>query len=303
MQYTASASQPVPVSSAGPIATDPLLGVQIGPDTSGNFALSISGLAVRRSDGRFVARPPGSNRLVDVTALLLPGIDPMVYRLPVRTARPGDLIVISDDPLTVRYVLEWEPEGELIGLDPDTGDVNAFVPIQVPFLNCFVRIVSLLDLFPAGRLRDGSRGVRNDRRSRRGGPRGEAHMELDELLLFYLLSGQQQQPGQTGAPNFLTLFLLMRLLGGDLDSSALLLLLLSGALQQPTTTTTPTPTTTPPQQLPANSLALLLALQCSGEEGRGGLFRRRRRRRLDEEEAEEEEPRSEREAGRGPETT
>src|SRR5258708_6895837 len=141
----AVATPPIPT-----IPTNSILGVEIGQDTTGGFAMSISGLAIKRSDGRYVAKPEGEDRLVDVTAFLIPGVDPMVYRLPVTRLEPGDLIVISDDPLTLRFVINQDEEGdgELEVLDPDTGDVTEYIPIQAPIFNFFVRVVSLFDLLP-----------------------------------------------------------------------------------------------------------------------------------------------------------
>jgi hypothetical protein len=218
--------------------------------------------------------------LVDVTGLLLPNVDPGVYRIPAERLRPGDLIVISDNPLTLRYVLAFEPEGEIIGLDPETGDVIEVVPIQMPFLPFFVRIVALLDLFRGGffpgDFEDSDdepepRGPESRRRLGRERTRERFDFDLDEFLLLSLLSGQQ--PGQTGGSSLLTYFLLMRTFAGDCDAGLLEWLLLSGALQQsPATSGTPQP-------MQGNLLALLLALQSSKEFGpRRDTYGRRRRR-------------------------
>lgn len=213
------------------------------------------------------------DQLVDVTGLLLPNIDPGVYRIPVTRLSVGDLIVISDDPLSVRYVLECEPEGELVGLDPDTGDVVEFVPIQVPFLNCFVRVISLVDLLGGGRLTGRRRERVDEGRGRRRAEEGPR--EFDEALLLLLLSGQQ--PGQTGTPDLLNLLLLTQMGCREGEGNLMEWLLLSGMLQQTPQSGTTQPGTTQPAQ--SNPLALLMLAMLEGGEGiGGGLFRRRWRR-------------------------
>ncbi len=274
MPYNASPialASPIPIS---PPTLAPLFGVQIGPDTSGSFAMSASGLAVQRSDGRWVSKPRDEQRLLDVTDFLLPGINPMVYFLPVECLERGDLTVISNDPLTLRYVVERTEEGEFEVLDPDTGDVTDFIPLQVPLFNFFVRVVSLLDFFPdfnlLGKIPEAHRGLEEQMRFFRERGRGEARMgegrerfEMDEFLMISLLS-----QGSSSTTNLLPLLFLSR--AGRGESGLLAALALSGALPQLAPTTAP-PTTAVPAVTPAPPAAnnaLLLAMLLGGGLGR-----------------------------------
>ena len=128
-----------------------ILGIQIGMDNSGNFALSLNGLAIRRPDGRFVTMV--RDQLLDVTLFTLSGINPMVFRVPVPSVSRNDLIIISDFPFRPLYVLETsdEPGVGIVGLDPFSGETSAYSPVENLFLNFFVRVVSLFDLLEARR--------------------------------------------------------------------------------------------------------------------------------------------------------
>src|SRR5262245_55555977 len=127
-----------------------LFGLQIGRDTSGQFALSLDGLAVLTPAGRYVLKDPDRNRLVDVSPLILTGIDPWVFRIPAERVEPGDLIVTSDTPFSTLYVVESYTDRSprhIEGLDPATGYiVQYFPPAQLLFLNIFVRVISLFEL-------------------------------------------------------------------------------------------------------------------------------------------------------------
>jgi hypothetical protein len=81
-----------------------MLGVRIGKDDTNLFAASLSELAVKSGDRWIVPQPikdPNGNvtgtNLQDVTCLTLP-CDPRVYRFPVTTVSPGQLILTEESP-------------------------------------------------------------------------------------------------------------------------------------------------------------------------------------------------------------
>jgi hypothetical protein len=147
MQFASALDQAPPAPEQISSYLSSVLGTEVSLDTSGNFALSTRGLAVRTSDGRFVAKECSSDRLADVTNQLVPGIDHFVFRTRVETLRRGDLIIVLDDPFSARYVLARERGGQTIFLDPDCGDVTELIPDHVMFPDAFVRAVSLFDIF------------------------------------------------------------------------------------------------------------------------------------------------------------
>jgi hypothetical protein len=127
-----------------------LFGLPLGLDTTGNFAMSLGGLAVRTPDGRFVMKERGAARLLDVSTLVLP-IDPHVYRLPSRTIAPNDLIVTGDVPnFAALYVLEIGEGFNVEGLDVGTGEKVSYCAPRNVFVNYYVRAVSLLDMLIGG---------------------------------------------------------------------------------------------------------------------------------------------------------
>jgi len=137
----------VPPSSTCSLSLSSLFGIQIGADTSNNFALSINGLAVQTPDGRFVAREGDEDRLIDVTPLILP-INPCVYRLPSTEVKRGDLIVTSDPPnFSALYVLDADDPDDIECLDTGTSQIVRYCAPRNLFLQFYVRAVSLLDLF------------------------------------------------------------------------------------------------------------------------------------------------------------
>jgi hypothetical protein len=223
----------VPTATTAP----PLLGVPIGPDTSGSFAMSVNGLAIQRSDGRWVAKPPGEERLFDVTDFLIPGVDPMACFVPVESLAPGDITVVSTDPLTLRYVVGRRGEGEFEVLDPDTGDVTDFVPLQTPLLDFYVRVVSLLDFVPDLNLLGDMSGRYRGIGVRMGEERRE-QFALEEILPFLLLS-----QGSTALTSLAPLLLLSRFGGGDMGR-LLTVLAITGALPGLAAPTVPAPVPT-----------------------------------------------------------
>jgi hypothetical protein len=139
-------------SSGTDFVLQQLLGpVQFGWDASNNFARTLNGLAILRPDGRYIARDEEQQGLLDVTPLILTGVPPYVLRLPVSSVDAGDLIVVSDCPFSVLYVLETYEEfpGRIRGLDPLCGTIVDYSQPVNPFFNFFVKVVSLYDLFDA----------------------------------------------------------------------------------------------------------------------------------------------------------
>jgi hypothetical protein len=187
--FTATAGSPQGLPNLFP--------VQIGNDVTGVFAMSLYGLAVIRPDSRLVVHREGD--LLDVTAFLLPGVDPGVFRIPVPEVFPGELIVTSDSPLSLLYVLE-RTEAGVRGLDPFTGNIVRYIAPLNPFFNYFVRLQSLFGLLFAetGEIEEEiGEDERRDRDDR-----------FPSFLLPLLLLGFQGQN-----TSLITLVLLMQLLG------------------------------------------------------------------------------------------
>jgi hypothetical protein len=144
---------PVAQSSGGFPSLQALLGtIQLGWDTSNNFALSLRGLAILRPDGTYVARDRDVDSLHDVTPLVLPGVNPWVLRLPVARVRPGFLLVTSDVPFSLVYVIEAEGRRQerIEGLDPISGEFVEYCRPVSLFFNYFVRVVSLFEAVVEG---------------------------------------------------------------------------------------------------------------------------------------------------------
>ena len=231
---------PQPIPGAPPSATgtvpfslSSILGPPLGLDTSGSFALSTSGLAVQVGD-RYITGIIGRvgdllvDQLLDVTSLIIPGVNPYVYRLPAPRVRRGDLILISDSPVTVRYVLDYLPNGRILGLDPATGSVTEAVPAQNPFASFFIQLVSLFD-FPSVPFESaGWRGGGDRRPGREGEEMGE-RPEMGILLASLLLN---QQSGQTTTSSLQTLLPFLLLSGGGCGGGVFEMLALVAALQQ-----------------------------------------------------------------------
>jgi hypothetical protein len=143
LQYNLTTTQPAPLS----VGLSSFLSVQVGSDTSNNFALSVNGLAVRTPSGRFVTKERSQNRLIDVTPLILP-VNPYVYRLPCVAVEPGDLVVTADPPnFSALYVVSAHKGEEVEGLDICTSQIVRYIAPRSVFLQFYVKAVSLLDLF------------------------------------------------------------------------------------------------------------------------------------------------------------
>jgi hypothetical protein len=209
----------------------------------------------------------------------------MASYLPTPYLKPDDLAVISNaGPLALRHVLEVREDGELEVLDPDTGDVNRFVPLQTPLLNCFVRVVSIYDLFPDMNfleLMTEAHRVQGDpasffrehgkREMHMGEPRERERFEMDETLMALLmttLANPTQGPQSIAA--LLPLFMFSRM--GGREGGLLAMLAICGLMPQVAATTTSTTTapasTTTPAPTANAALPLLLAMAMSGGFGR-----------------------------------
>lgn len=146
--------------------------VALGLDTTGNFALTLSGTALARPDGTYVRLGSREELLIDVTPLILPGIDPMVMRLPVRprAVTRGDIVIVSDTPFQALFVLDVGHGGRIVALDPIQEQLVTHVPARNLFFNVVVRATSLLDLVSHRRRAAGPE--RPDKPDRSDRPRG-----------------------------------------------------------------------------------------------------------------------------------
>ncbi len=193
-------------------------GVKLGKDTSGNFKLSLAGVAVRpRADAKFVAFE--GDHVVEVDDVTFDGGESYIYRIPAEKVEKGDLIIRSENPFSVLFVTEVRKNGsqmEIVGLDPDNEGVIWGGPttnVLAPNLRFFVKVVSLVD-GQIGSLFGGS-----------------GDQKLNESLLPLLLLGNK---GQTASDPLATLLLLKGLGENDADKKALLtLLLLKGGSDGP----------------------------------------------------------------------
>jgi hypothetical protein len=177
-------------------------GIAIGRDNSGNFRPSLKGLAVRTEKSRFVSIE--NDQLLDVTPFTFDNVDDVVFRMPIRNPRKGDLIVISDAPLRTLFVQEVHANGHLRGLDPINSAVIDYAPTgNLLKLKFYVKVMSLLDAM----------GGKTDH----------------DKLLFLSLIGKSD--GRTGADENLLLSLLLKKSDGaqDFDKDMMLLLLMRGA--------------------------------------------------------------------------
>jgi hypothetical protein len=119
-------------------------GIAIGKDSSGNFRPSLKGLAVRIEKNRFVGLDDG--QLLDVTPLTFDNADDIVYRMPIKEPKKGDLIVISDSPLRALFVLEMLDNGHLKGLHPiNSAFINYAPTANLLNIKFYVKVVSLVD--------------------------------------------------------------------------------------------------------------------------------------------------------------
>jgi hypothetical protein len=121
-------------------------GISVGKDTSNNFKISTTGLAVRKAgDNGFVAFD-GTN-LINVDGLVFDGGSDYVYKVPAKTVKAGDLIITNEDPLHTLFVKEVHDD-KVNGLDPESGFEETYRPqnnlLRVQF---FIKVVSLLDGF------------------------------------------------------------------------------------------------------------------------------------------------------------
>jgi len=140
-----------PTSTIAPAFADlqAILGaVQLGRDSSGKFALTLGGIAVLRPNGTYLALDDDSDELIDVSPLVLPGVDPIVVRLPTHPSklRRGDLVIVSDAPFSPLFVVERRGAGRFQALDPIGGLLVEFAPPLNLFFDFIVQAVSLFDV-------------------------------------------------------------------------------------------------------------------------------------------------------------
>ena len=120
-------------------------GVAIGQDTSGNFKLSFNGLAVKTSDDRFVAyvkeKDPNNDHVKDVTDLIIDGTDSLVFRVPVKAVKRGDLIITSDTPFVAHFVSnDGDVNGKINVLDPQGTSTGYTQPANLFRIRFFVKV-------------------------------------------------------------------------------------------------------------------------------------------------------------------
>jgi hypothetical protein len=174
-------------ASPSPAAFDFLTtlgGVALGRDLTGNFALTLNGVAVLRPNGTWVALDADLDALVDVTPLVLPGVDPLVFRMPSNPdrLRRGDRLIVSDAPFAPLFVLHPFERGDagIQALDPLTGRLSGYLPARNLFLNFVVLAVSPFDPPPPRAPEEEARPIRpaeppagGRRRSQRSTPAAE----------------------------------------------------------------------------------------------------------------------------------
>lgn len=185
-------------------------GVSIGKDDSGDFMLSIAGMAVKTRDGAYIAN--GGRQMVDVTDGVIEGSEEYIYRVPASDVGLGDLIITSDAPFSALFVQSIEEEKGIRGIrgiDPRTSRMQAYVqPTNIFNLAFFVKVIGVSDLL--------TRREDND---------------LSAILACLLLSGGSQGQGQgLGLDNPLTIVLLSQALshGHGRDDVLPLLIAMSG---------------------------------------------------------------------------
>ena len=207
-RYNQSPGQSTQNCGGGSQLLSGLFPVQIGWDVSGVFVMSLYGLAVMRPDGRAVVHRKGE--LLDVTLFLLPQLSTSlpgagVLRTPVQEVETGELIVTSDNPLSLLYVLERK-EDALRGLDPFTGQIVHYSPPLSPFLNYSVRVQSLFSRFFSEK-----EGPKVPEGAEQYYWRDRHNSSLRSLLPLLLLCSQ----GQTASSSLMT-FLVIQALEGRL---------------------------------------------------------------------------------------
>src|SRR5580700_11075978 len=151
------ASTVVPYQQPNSLDIQSLIGIGLGKDTSNAFAMSAFGLAVRRPDGRYVAKDPAGDGWVDTVATF--NFDPYVFRIPVSTIEKGNLVVNMDSPLDVMYVLETPKDSEARVLNLDS-EIVTHTPTRNALFGAplYVRVLSIFDFSGAGLLGGRGRG-------------------------------------------------------------------------------------------------------------------------------------------------
>jgi hypothetical protein len=122
-----------------------MYGLSIGKDTTGRFKPSPLGIAVQSGDGKFVTYR--DDKLVDVTGMTFEATDGHIYRIPVKSAKQGDLLLLSDSPLTAIFLEDdVEDDDSVSGINPLTCERVEYVqPISALGQRWFVKVFSSLN--------------------------------------------------------------------------------------------------------------------------------------------------------------
>jgi len=135
-----------------------------------------------------------------VSELTFEGSENLIYRVPARSVSRGQVLIRSDDPFSVLFVLESE-DGVVRGIDPATGFVETYRPTLNALGSAF--FVTVL------------------------GPDGLFAEDRADGSMLALLAMAQGNAGPGAADNLLPLLLLRQHGASDLDERALVALLLS----------------------------------------------------------------------------
>src|SRR5438128_1568784 len=127
-----------------------VFGMSIGKDTSNKFKLSLNGLAVQVSDNSYVTYDHKKDELSQAIIFDFGGAANSVFRVPVPLpdVKKGDIILASDNPLTVYFVVDDPQKGtkELKVVTP-TGNRTTFSPTNNPFATGAAFVVVVTSLF------------------------------------------------------------------------------------------------------------------------------------------------------------
>ena len=120
-----------------------------GPYTTKDIKLSLYGMAVRRSDNKWVAYDKESGSLIDVDIFNL-NIDSskVFYKLPkaTKSVKPGDVILHNGKPMFVEKVRK---DGKFEVVNPAEGTAITILPLKSPFGFDFTTvIVNIADCLP-----------------------------------------------------------------------------------------------------------------------------------------------------------
>ena len=120
-----------------------------GPYTTKDIKLSLYGMAVRRSDNKWVAYDKNTGSLIDVDIFNLSiASEKVFYKLPKATKEvmPGDIILHNNKPMFVENVRE---DGKFEVINPAEGTAVTILPLKSPFGFDFTTvIINIADYLP-----------------------------------------------------------------------------------------------------------------------------------------------------------